>query len=199
MNEAIIKLMYWIMFISIGVLVYYIVMAIVDCVKAKDTPPGDETMDDYINSDILKVAQSEIEKPFNVKYFAPNTFAAFTCLFSLSIIVLHTTHTNIPAIFIISIMFGVCAMVISGLIRYSIELQTKKDALYIANAVGKNAYVKSDVPSKNSGKGIVRLLLYGKTVDFYATTLDDVTLTKGTKVEVTNVIKYNQVSVERTR
>lgn len=198
MNELIMKCLIGAMILSGGVLIYYVVWAIFACAKAKRT---DDVVQERIvmTPEILKLPAQSIYKPFNVKYFALNTFAAFLLIFCLSIVVLSRTHTSLPAVFVIAVLFGVCAMVISALIRYSIELQIDKDCLYIANAVGRYAFVKADVPSKNSGRGVVRLYLYNKPVDFYATTLDDVTLARGTQVEIVNVVKYNQVSVERIK
>ena len=197
-KPLVISLFYIIFFVSVVLMLGYLVLVIRRFVLAhKKADSQGITLEEDIDS--LEVTPEEIYPPLNPRYFSWVCAAFFVFAFSGSMLFMYNSGISHEASFVISLLLGIAGGVLGALIDYAVELQTNDQALFIINAIGLSGMVIKDIPAKRSGNGKVRMSMHGKITEFNSATYDEVSLPRGTPVKVVNTISDDTVIVERIK
>lgn len=156
---------------------------------------GDIVQDN--NPAILKVPKSALTKSLQVHYFSPFSITGFFIVFGfMGYQTLNNQIQTYPSI-IISILLGIAGLVIFALVGYAFDLLTKMDVVFSANTVGLYGLCLTEIKAKKGNVGKIRLTMNGKITEFDAVTYNEVTLSKGTSVKITNSLSDTCVVVEQ--
>lgn len=192
------ELFIYTIYISLALLFVYIVAFVYKLTKNNPSKTFDFSQSEF-NEEIINTPNKDKSLPLTVKYITPFTLIGFTVTFGLMGSL--SVSNNIPTVpaMIISFFVGLTGLIIFSLIQYAIDLLTKHDIIYSANTIGMYAFVSKDIPAKRGGEGKIIIKVNNKITEFVAVTNDEVTLTKSTKVKISNsmsdkcvvVAKYN--------
>jgi len=128
---------------------------------------------------------------------AGNHIAGFFIVFGfMGYQTLNNQIQTYPSI-IISILLGIAGLVIFALVGYAFDLLTKMDVVFSANTVGLYGLCLTEIKAKKGNVGKIRLTMNGKITEFDAVTYNEVTLSKGTSVKITNSLSDTCVVVEQ--
>lgn len=182
-------------YISLALLIIYIISFFIKRREGADTKSFDFSQSEF-DKKIIDTPVKALSKPLTVKYFTVFTFIGFILAFGLMGKL--SVSDNIPILpsMIISFFVGLTGLIIFSLIQYAIDLMIKHDVIYSANTIGMYAFVSKDIPAKRGGEGKVIIKVNDKISQFTAVTNDEVTLTKGTKVKVSNSMSDKCIVVE---
>ena len=147
--------------------------------------------------EILKVPKSELTKSLQVHYFSPFSITGFFIVFGfMGYQTLNNKIQTYPSV-IISVLLGIAGLVIFALVGYAFDLLTKTDVVFSANTVGLYGLCLTEIKAKKGNTGKIRLTMNGKITEFDAVTYNEVTLSKGTTIKITNSLSDTCVVVEQ--
>lgn len=186
----------YIVYISLIGMVIYSLLKAKQILSSRGMSNLDENIIQNNDPSILKLNKKEITKSLTVRYFSLFTFSGFLLVFGfMGKQTLNNSIGHIPSI-VISFLLGLTGLIICALVEYAIDLMIKHDAIFSANTIGLEALVYEDIKAKRGSMGKIRLTINQKVTQFDAVTNAGMTLSKGTKVKITNSLSDTCVVVE---
>jgi membrane protein implicated in regulation of membrane protease activity len=118
------------------------------------------------------------------QFFTIRGLVAFFCIFGWSGYALAGTSLSTLPVILIATAAGLLAMLLIGLMFYSMRRLQASGNLKYSNAVGREAEVYLPIPALRSGRGKVMVTLQERLVEAEALTDDDQTIRTGETVQV---------------
>ena len=143
--------------------------------------------------DLVRVTGVEIKKPIEAKTFTVEGLFGFLIVFALSGLVLLHDELPLKAVMILSALFGFAGEVGTSLMAYAMKIKKGNNVVFAPQTVGQSAVVVADIPASKKGQGKIRCIYNNSIVDIKALSVDEVSLTKGTEVEI--LYAYSDTSV----
>ena len=156
-----------------------------------------EREDVAMDTDLLQYPQKDIVKPIIPKSFSVVGIFAFFFIFGITGFALHSSGLKMQHILLISFFLGFAAEVAASMIKYALEVQKREDIIFVPKAISLEGIVSKDIPASQQGEGCVRLIMNRAVTQIRAKSVDEVVLTKATKVKVLYADSDRVVVVER--
>ena len=122
------------------------------------------------------------------RFFTIRGIVAFFCIFGWTGYVLTSTPLSTVLILLISTAAGLLAMLLIGLMFYSIRRMEVSGNLQYSNAIGKEAEVYLPIPAQRAGKGKVMVTVQQRLIEADAITEEDQKLMTGEMVYISGHI-----------
>lgn len=122
------------------------------------------------------------------RFFTVRGIVAFFCIFGWTGVSLTGTNLTTPVIIILSVVAGLAAMFVIGLMFYAVRRLQSSGNIKYRNAVGKMAEVYIPIPALRIGKGKVMVTMQERLVEAQAVTDEESKIGTGETVKVVGSI-----------
>ena len=147
--------------------------------------------------DLLSYPKKKIVKPIVPKTVSYIGVFGFICVFGMCGKLLIDTDMAVIPTLIISFFISVAAQIALTLMKYAFDLKNKSNLIFVPNLINMKGVVVSDIPADQMGLGEIRLACENGVTQIRAKSMDEVALTKSTKVNVLYADSDRVVVVER--
>ncbi len=147
--------------------------------------------------DLLNYPKSKIVKPIMPKAFSLVGLTSSVFIFGLCGNILLKTDMALMPTLVIAFFLSAATELAISLLKYSYDLKHKKNLIFVPNLINMKGVAVSDIPANQRGSGEIRLACEGGVTQIKAKSMDEVTLTKGTAVNVVYADSDRLVVVER--
>jgi len=122
------------------------------------------------------------------RFFTIRGLVAFFCIFGWTGYALSGTSMDALPVIIISVAAGFAAMIVIGLMFYSVRRLQSSGNIQYSNAVGQSAEVYIPIPPQRSGRGKVMVTIQERLVEAEAVTDEEQKLRTGETVRIVGTI-----------
>ncbi len=157
---------------------------------------SDENID---NIDLIKYPMQNIVRPFVPNWLSLIGIFSFFFVFGIGGLIGLSANVAFAPMLAISFFLGIAGEVAASMIKYAVELQTRKDIIFVPKSIGLTGKVFKDIPAGEEGEGAIRVFMNGAVTHIRALSVDEVVLTKGTDVKILYASSDTVVVVERLK
>ncbi len=149
--------------------------------------------------EMLKLPDKKVKKPIMPQAFTLSGVFGFFFAFGLSGLLLLRDELAVNAVFILSLLFGIAGEVSVSMLAYALAIKNDASVIFAPQSVGLTGVVSQNIPASKKGTGYIRVFMNGRVVRIKALSVDEVSLTKGTEVNVMYAYSDSSVVVEMAK
>lgn len=199
-NPIFLKNLFYVCMITSSVFIAFDIALFVYKLRKEKISGTDYASDENVGQvDLIKYPEQNIVRPFVPVCFSIIGLFSFFLVFGIGGLVSLSANVAFVPMIAISIFLGIAGEVAASMIKYAVELQTRKDIIFVPKSIGLIGKVFKDIPAGEEGEGAIRVFMNGSVTHIRALSVDEVVLTKGTDIKILYASSDAVVVVERLK